>query len=62
MSGSCPNRTWWLYSRGMDETYSDQLSEWLIQAGLAGTPEPDIVRGFAIVASWLEFRLLARWC
>ena len=30
----------------MDETYSDQLSEWLIQAGLAGTPEPDIVRGF----------------
>jgi adenylate cyclase len=36
----------WLYSRGMDEAFFGELSAWLTQAGLAGTPETDIVAGF----------------
>ena len=42
----CESRTLWLYSRGMNETFFTELSAWLTQAGLAGTPETDIVSGF----------------
>ena len=45
-SGSCPNRTSWLYSRGMNETFLGELPAWLTEAGLAGTPETEIVSGF----------------
>src|SRR5262249_9276061 len=31
---------------GMNEAFFAELSGWLTQAGLAGTPEPDIVSGF----------------
>jgi adenylate cyclase len=41
-----PNRTLWLYSRGMNEAFFAELSAWLTQAGLAGTSETDIVSGF----------------
>jgi hypothetical protein len=34
-----------LYSRAMNEAFFTDLSTWLTQAGLAGTPEPDIVSG-----------------
>ena len=46
MSASGQNRTLWLYSRGMNETLFDDVSAWLIEAGLAGTPETEIVSGF----------------
>src|SRR5436190_8924968 len=39
-------RTWRLYSRGMNEAFFAELSAWLIQAGLAGRSETDIVNGF----------------
>ena len=35
-----------LYSRAMNEASFAELSAWLIKAGLAGKPEPDIVQGF----------------
>jgi adenylate cyclase len=35
-----------LYSRGMNEIFFGELSAWLIQAGLAGSSETDIVSGF----------------
>ena len=35
-----------LYNRGMNEKLFGELSAWLTQAGLAGTPETDIVSGF----------------
>ena len=34
-----------LYSRAMNEAFFTDLSTWLTQAGLAGTPETDIVSG-----------------
>jgi hypothetical protein len=34
-----------LYSRAMNEAFFTDLSTWLTQAGLVGTPEPDIVSG-----------------
>ena len=34
-----------LYSRAMNEAFFTDLSTWLTQAGLAGTPEIDIVSG-----------------
>src|SRR5229473_7955342 len=40
------NRNLWLYSRGMNEAFFAELSAWLTQAGLAGTPETEIVSGF----------------
>src|SRR5262249_946625 len=42
----CHQRASWLYSRGVNEASFAELSEWLTQAGLAGTPETDIVSGF----------------
>jgi len=36
----------WLYSRGVNEAFFTELSEWLTQAGLAGASETDIVSGF----------------
>jgi adenylate cyclase len=36
----------WLYSRGVNEAFFAELSAWLTQTGLAGTPETDIVSGF----------------
>ena len=41
-----PARTFRLYSRGVNEAFFAELSAWLTQAGLAGTPETDIVSGF----------------
>jgi len=35
-----------VYSRGMNEAFFAELSAWLMQAGLAGTSETDIVSGF----------------
>ena len=35
----------WLYSRGVNEAFFAELSEWLTQAGLAGTSETDILAG-----------------
>jgi hypothetical protein len=32
----------WRYSPGMNERFFADLSAWLTQAGLAGTPEADI--------------------
>ncbi len=34
------------YNRGMNENLFTELSTWLTQAGLAGTPETDIVSVF----------------
>src|SRR5262245_36636945 len=45
-SDECQGRMLWLYSRGMNEAFFAALSAWLTQAGLAGTPETDIVSGF----------------
>src|SRR6516165_9051412 len=41
-----PARTFRLYSRGMNEAFFAELSAWLTEAGLAGTPETAIVSGF----------------
>ena len=38
--------TWTLYGRDMNEAIFGKLSAWLIQAGLAGTSESEIVSGF----------------
>jgi adenylate cyclase len=35
----------WLYNRGVNEAFFAELSEWLTQAGLAGTSETDILSG-----------------
>jgi adenylate cyclase len=43
---SAPARTFRVYSRGMNEAFFAELSAWLMQAGLAGTSETDIVSGF----------------
>jgi adenylate cyclase len=42
----CQNRALWLYNRAVNEAVFAELSEWLTQAGLAGTSETDIVSGF----------------
>jgi adenylate cyclase len=42
----CHDRTLWLYNRGVNEAFFAELSGWLTQGGLAGTPETDIVSGF----------------
>src|SRR5262249_55377621 len=42
---SCQNRALWLYNRGVNEASFAELSEWLTQAGLAGTSETDILSG-----------------
>jgi adenylate cyclase len=42
----CHNRTFWLYSRGVNEAFFAELSAWLAEAGLAGMSETDIVSGF----------------
>jgi hypothetical protein len=41
-----PARTFRLYTRGMNEAFFAELSAWLMQAGLAGTSETNIVSGF----------------
>src|SRR5262245_9653856 len=41
----CQNRALWLYNRGVNEASFAELSEWLTQAGLAGTSETDILAG-----------------
>jgi hypothetical protein len=41
----CHNWTLWLYSRGVNEAFFAEASEWLTRAGLAGTAEADIVSG-----------------
>ena len=41
----CHNRASWLYSRGVNEAFFAEASEWLTRAGLAGTAEADIVSG-----------------
>ena len=51
-----------LYNRGMNENFFNELSAWMTQAGLAGTPETDIVSGSATVVSRLGFRLVASMC
>ena len=35
-----------LYTRGVNEAFFAELSAWLMQAGLAGTSETNIVSGF----------------
>jgi adenylate cyclase len=45
VDASCQNRALWLYSRGVNEAFFAELSEWLTQAGLAGTSETDILAG-----------------
>jgi hypothetical protein len=58
----CHNRTLWLYSRGVNEAFFAELSAWLAEAGLAGTPETDIVSGFCdrCVAAGLPFKEIFR--
>ena len=41
----CHNWALWLYSRGVNEAFFAEASEWLTRAGLAGTAEADIVSG-----------------
>jgi len=41
----CQTRALWLYNRGVNEASFAELSEWLTQAGLAGTSETDILSG-----------------
>src|SRR5262245_55931799 len=47
---TCPPRRQngpsWRYNDGMNETVFGEVSEWLVQAGLAGASEADIVCGF----------------